>query len=63
MERVSTGEVVQGSREPVPDALHEVVLECCLHSTARTFLSDWKIVDVDGWLKGNDFLSYRQAQA
>jgi hypothetical protein len=59
VEEESTGRVVQGSKEVCEGVLHELTLECCMHTSKRRFITDWQVVDIDNWLGGNEFLKRR----
>lgn len=62
VEEAATGRLVQGSREPADAGAlvtHQLVLECCLDTNKKRFLCDWRVVDIDDWLEGNEFLKTR----
>ena len=63
IEDKASGAVVQGSKEVKEDVVHEMLLECCLQTTSRTFVSDWKVIDIDHWLQGNEFIKNRAVKA
>ena len=62
VEDPSSGAVVQGSRVPAVDVEHVLKLECCLR-LPEEFASDWRVVDIDDWLQGNEFIHAEEVTA